>query len=213
MRRPALLGVLAAAVLCADPASAQRPLRRAFEPAVTPFVAGTGFGDRVRSTTTVLAEYDYNNGVGLGIQAERPWTRRTALMTTLAVTPLTHVTRTYNGAVSDRARILVLGLDAGIAGRLKPSAAVFGYLGGGATVATSPPSEDLSGIHAEPRLSFGIGFDAMRRERTGFRLAYLGHYVFTRSPGTDYVTRGDTMDWTFILGGRYTFGEWGAEAP
>lgn len=213
MRRPALLGVLAAIALCADTASAQRQLRRAFEPAVTPFIAGTGFGARVRSTTSTVADYDYNNGVAIGALVERPWTRRTAVMGLVSATPLTHVTRTFNEAVSDRARVVVFGLDAGVAGRLKPSAAVFGYVGGGATVGTKPPSEDLSGLHAEPRATVGVGYDAMRRERTGFRVAYFGHYVFTRSPGADYATVGSSaMDWTLVLGGRYTFGDWGTEA-
>ena len=199
-------------VLCADAASAQRQLRRAFEPAVTTFIAGTGFGDRVRSATVAVDHYDYNNGIGIGVQAERPWTRRTALMGTVALTPLTHVTRTFNETVGDVARIAIVGLDGGVAGRLKPSAPVFGYLGAGAVVATRPPSEDLSGLHAEPRVTLGVGYDALRRERAGFRVGYLVHHVFTRAPSADYVAESGSRDWTLYLGGRYTFGAWGEGA-
>ena len=199
-------------MLCADAASAQRQLRRAFEPAATYFIAGTGFGDRVHAAAATADQYDYNNGIAIGVQGERPWTRRTALMGTVAITPLSRVTRTFNETVGDRARIAIVGLDLGVAGRLKPSAPVFGYLGGGAVVATRPPSEDLSGLHGEPRVTLGVGYDALRRERAGFRVAYFAHHVFTRAPNSDYVAEGGSRDWTLILGGRWTFGSWGEDA-
>ena len=199
-------------VLCADAASAQRVIRQAFEPAVTPFLGATGFDLRVRSLESSAFRFGYDNGVVVGVQLERPWTRRTALMGSVSLAPLSHVVEDVADGGRDLERVAVLGVDAGVAGRLKPSAAIFGFAGGGAMLATRPPGNALSGVHVEPRLTLGVGLDAGRRSRTGVRFAYLAHYVFTHSPNAAYSSEGNALDWTFVLGLRRTLGTGGAEA-
>ena len=195
-------------VAAAAPARAQRErvIRQAFAPAITPFFGVTGFGVR---TTDVSddARFDYANGMAVGVQFDRPLTRRTGLLATVAITPLTRVIGTREPDVRDFDRTVVAGLDLGIAGRLKPSAPLFVYLGGGGTLATKRAVREPDGFGADPRATAGIGIDVMRLERTGFRLLYLAHWVKPTTPDASrWVAKSTAFDQTVAIGGRLMLG-------
>lgn len=209
MRRPALLlSVAAATLLLAAPLGAQRTIRRAFEPAITPFVGASNFDTRVRDSAG--ATFDYNNGIAFGVQLDHPLTRRAALIGTLALTPVTHVDQRVEvdggDATFEHGNAVVAGLDAGFAGRLKPSAALFGYVGGGLVLATRPPVADGSGMQVDPRATIGVGLDLARRASTGVRVMFLQHLTFPRTSEPGYEAESVARDWTFVLGGRFTLG-------
>jgi hypothetical protein len=190
----------------ATPACAQRAIRRAFTPAITPFIGASGFGVRTTDPDGT-AEFDYANGIVIGVQVDRPLTRRTALLATAALTPLSHVVGTQRAAVIDLERTLVAGLDLGFAGRLKPGAPLFVYAGGGATLATKTAVQEPGGFVANPRGTLGFGIDLMRHERTGFRFIYLAHWVKPSTPdAARWVAKSTAFDQTIAIGGRLTLG-------
>ena len=190
----------------ATPARAQRVIRQAFSPAITPFFGITGFGERTTATTDG-ARYDYANGIGIGVQLDRPLSRRTGLLATVAISPLTRVVGTLEPAVADFDRAVVAGLDLGVAGRLKPSAPLFVYLGGGATLATKRAAREPDGFGADPRGTVGVGIDLMRLERTGFRLIYMAHWVKPSTPDASrWVATSTAFDQTIAIGGRLMLG-------
>jgi hypothetical protein len=195
-------------IAVASPASAQRDrIRQAFAPAVTPFIGAMSFG--MRSTEVADgAEFEYANGIALGVQLDRPLTRRTGLLVTLAATPLSRVVRRLDGVIVDLDRTLVGGLDLGLAGRLKPGAPLFVYVGGGAALATHGATRETSGFVAEPRGSVGLGIDLMRLEHTGVRLLYLAHFTKPASPDdARWSAKSSAFDQTFAIGGRIMLGK------
>ena len=205
MRRPALLAL--AVALCAHPLRAQfeRPTR-AFETAVVPAIGFAGFGERFEDIRR--SRFQYNASLALGAQLQRGLTRRTGVMATVLLAPLSHVLE--NGAdestiVGSRAIIGVV--DAGVAGRLKPRVPVYGYLGGGMLVGTRPPATATTGSYLEPRATFGFGVDAMRGSRGGLRVTYLGHVAFPHDPGgVPYARERSVYDWTLLAGARIPLG-------
>lgn len=195
-------------VAAAAPAHAQRDrvIRQAFAPAITPFFGVTGFGVRTTDASDG-ADFDYANGMAVGVQLDRPLTRRTGLLGTVSISPLTRVVGTLGPAVIDFERTLVGGLDLGLAGRLKPGAPLFVYLGGGATLATRRAARESDGFGADPRVTAGLGIDLMRLERTGFRLLYMAHWVKPGTPDESrWVAKSTAFDQTFAIGGRLTLG-------
>lgn len=203
-----LLLLAAAAPL---PAQSDRVIRQAFAPAVTPIIGAAGYGERTVAATDGT-RFDYNNGLTLGVQLDRPLTRRTGLMGTVAITPLTRVVGTRDIATADLDRTVVAGLDLGIAGRLKPAAPLFVYLGAGALLATKRPAAETDGFGAEPRATAGVGIDLMRRERTGFRLLYLAHWAKPSSPDdARWAAQSTAFDQTMAIGGRYMLGSGGGD--
>ena len=218
MRRPlshalAAALLLAATAATATPAAAQRSriVRRAFDPSVTVLLGTSIFGER----TTALeggASFDYNNGLVLGVQFDRPLTRRTALMGTVTVAPLSRVAATVQEAVGELDRTLIAGLDLGFAARIKPAAPLFAYVGGGGVLATKRAAGDTDGTAFDPRVTGGLGVDLLRSERTGLRIMYLAHVVFPSTPdAATWEAKSTTLDHTIVLGGRVTLG-WGREA-
>ena len=210
MRRPLSQGFAALLFLAAaaTPGFAQRDraIRQAFTLAITPFVGATGFGERTTATLDG-ARYDYANGAAIGAQFDTPLTRRTGFLATVALTPITRVVGTLGPAVIDLDRALVAGVDLGFAGRLKPSAPLFVYLGGGATLATKRAAREPDGFGAEPRATAGFGIDLMRLERTGFRFLYMAHWVKPGTPDESrWVAKSTAFDQTFAIGGRLTLG-------
>jgi hypothetical protein len=200
MRRPLLLGTTAILlfVAVAAPASAQRDrIRQAFAPAITPVIGAMGFG--LRSTEVADgADFEYSNGIALGLQLDRPLTRRTGLLLTLAATPLSRVVRRQDDVIA----------DLGIAGRLKPGAPLFVYVGGGAALATHGATREPSGFVAEPRGTVGLGVDLMRLEHTGVRLLYLAHFTKPASPeDARWSAKSSAFDQTFAIGGRVMLGQ------
>lgn len=220
MRRPPFSSLLAplatmcaAAALVAAPAGAQSSfaLRRGFERAITPFIGATGFGARTTGVATqngAPGDFGYNNGLALGAQADLPLTRRTAVMATLAITPVSHVTLTYGtGGVASLDRTMLAGLDVGLAGRLKPGAPLFAYVGGGGLLATHRAAGEGAGAGVDPRASAGLGVDFGRHTRSGVRLMYLAHLAFPTTPdAAQFPARSSAFDFTVFLGGRFTFG-------
>lgn len=197
----------------ATPARAQRErvIRQAFAPAITPFFGVTGFGVRTTDVSDGV-RFDYGNGMAIGVQLDRPLTRRTGLLATVSVTPLTRILGTREPDVRDFDRTVVAGLDLGIAGRLKPGAPLFVYLGGGGTLATKRAVREPDGFGAEPRATAGVGIDLMRLERTGFRLLYLAHWVKPGTPDASrWVASSTAFDQTFAIGGRLALGGGRAE--
>ena len=200
--------VPAALLAVAAPAHAQRErvIRQAFAPAITPLFGTTGFGQRMTDVESG-AGFDYANSFALGVQLDRPLTRRTGLLATLAVTPLTRVVRTQGPEVIDYERAVVGGVDLGIAGRLKPAAPLFVYVGGGAVLATNNAVREPEGFEIDPRGTAGVGIDLMRLERTGFRLLYLAHWVKPSSPDeAQWVAKSSAIDHTIVVGGRLMLG-------
>jgi hypothetical protein len=196
-------------VVAATPARAQRVVRQAFAPAITPFFGATGFGARTTDLASD-ARYDYANGFAIGVQLDRPLTRRTGILATIALTPLTRVVGTQEPAIIDLDRTLVAGLDVGLAGRLKPGAPLFVYAGGGATLATRSAALEPGGFDADPRGTVGFGIDLMRLERTGFRFLYLAHWVKPSTPDESrWLARSSAFDQTIAIGGRLMLGSGG----
>ena len=197
-------------VAVAAPAAAQRErviIRQAFEPAITPFIGASGFGVRTVGVSDG-AEFDYNNGFVLGVQVDRPLTRRTGLLVTATVTPLTRVVGTNKPTIAELAKTVVGGVDLGIAGRLKPGAPLFVYVGGGVSMASNEAVLEPQGFVADPRASVGIGIDVMRFERTGFRFLYLAHFVKPSTPDeTQYTAQSSAFDQVFAIGGRMMLGK------
>lgn len=210
-RRAALLLAAGAVTVGAARAGAQSSLAssRAFQPAITPFIGVSGFGVRTRGDFVdgADAEFDYNNGIALGVQVDRPLTRRTAFVGTLSVTPLSRVNAEFSTGISELERTLVAGVDLGFAGRLKPAAPLFAYLGGGGVFATRRAAGEMDGSSFEPRASAGLGLDLLRRERAGVRIMWIAHLVFPGTPDESrWVAESSTLDHTLILGGRWTVG-------
>lgn len=210
-RRAALLLAAGAVAVGAARAGAQSSLAssRAFAPAVTPFIGVSDFGARTRGDYVdgADAEFDYNNGLALGVQVDRPLTRRTAFIGTLSVTPLSRVTAEVSTGIGELDRTVVAGIDLGFAGRLKPAAPLFAYLGGGGVFATKRAAGETDGTSFEPRASAGLGLDLMRRERAGFRVMWIAHLAFPGTPDeARWVAESSTVDHTIILGGRFTLG-------
>jgi hypothetical protein len=208
MRRPSplALAALLAGALGARSAHAQFDrATRAFEPAIVPFVGFAGFGDRLDDAER--SHFQYNASLAIGAQLQHPLTRRTALLGTLALAPLSHVieNRADHSVVSHQ-RVMLSTLDVGFAGRLKPAVPVFGYLGAGAVAATRPPEPDVDGVQVEPRVSVGAGVDLMRGSSGGLRVAYTAHFAVPRSPDPTYGTLSHAYDWTLLVGGRITLG-------
>jgi hypothetical protein len=208
MRRPLLQAGAAMLLLAvaATPARAQRAIRRAFAPAITPFFGATGFGVR---TTEVAgdADFDFANSFAIGVQLDHPLTRRTGVIATAALTPLTRVIATQGQAIADLDRTVVAGLDVGLAGRLKPGAPLFVYAGGGATLSSRTPAFEPGGFGASPRGTLGFGIDFMRLERTGFRFIYMAHWVKPSSPDESrWTAKSSAFDQTIAVGGRLMLG-------
>lgn len=214
MRRPASLAGLAAAVLLAPVvAGAQRPVRRAFAPALTPFAGISAFGARTEGPAPGTAANDYTNSLVFGVQAERPLTRRTGLMGTLAVSPFTRVTAHTGSVIAEGPRARAIAVDGGIAGRFKPSAPVFGFVGAGGVMFSRPAripdgaNPEAGGAIVEPRATAGVGLDFLRREQDGFRVMWLGHLAVPRVAGDDrYTSNSAAFDWTLVIGGRLSLG-------
>lgn len=220
MRRPipqALATLLLAALslgagLAATPARADaqgpRIVRRAFEPAVTLLFGAAGFGER----TVDLADdarFEFANSIAVGVQLDQPLSRRTALLGTVMLAPLTRVDAERGIEVRELDRTLAVGLDVGIAARLKPVAPLFVYAGGGGLLTTKRAAAETDGTGFDPRVTGGIGFDVMRLERTGFRFMYLAHVTFPGTPDdARWEAKSSTFDQTIVIGGRYTLG-WG----
>ena len=211
MRRPFPHAAAATLLLLAvaAPADAQRDrvIRQAFAPSITPLIGATGFGVR---TVGVIdgARYDYANGIAVGLQADRPLTRRTGLQGTLMLSPLTRVVVTNGPDVGDLDRTLVGALDLGIAGRLKPGAPLFVFAGGGATMALKRAAREPDGFGADPHASVGVGIDFMRFERSGFRIMYLAHFVKPSTPdAAQWKSKSSAYDQVVAIGGRMMLGK------
>ena len=211
MRRP--LSQAAAATLfllaVAAPADAQRDrvIRQAFAPSITPFIGATGFGVRTVGVSDDT-HFDYANGLAIGLQADRPLTRRTGLQGTFMLSPLTRVVATNGPAVGDLDRTVVGAIDLGIAGRLKPGAPLFVFAGGGATMALKRAALEPDGFGADPHASVGVGLDFMRFERTGFRIMYLAHFVKPSSPDeAQWTAKSSAYDQVVAIGGRMMLGK------
>lgn len=198
-------------VVVAAPAAAQsdRVIHQAFAPSITPFVGATGFGTR---TTQVSdgAKFDYNNGVAFGVQLDHPLTRRTGLIATASITPFTRVIGTRGSTVVDLDKAVVGGIDLEFAGRLKPNAPLFVYVGGGAVLATKQAVFAPDGFEADPRASVGVGLDFVRHEDFGVRFMYLAHWVKPSSPDESlWTAESSAFDQTFMLGARIRLGKEG----
>ena len=206
----ALLPALAAVVLGATVAEAQAErARRAFEPSLSLTLSPRLFGTRVESPT---ADFSYKSSVGLSLWGELPVTRRTGVAAALTVSPFSK--QRSDGSASNVAlyeSVVLYGADVGLAARLKPAAPVFFFLGGGVVAASRSAAPLAEGSVVEPQGTFAVGYDALRRGPWNLRAVYTGHVVRPADPEldpdvTDVSAASTAYDWTFQLGGRYTFG-------
>ena len=201
----AILPALAAVALGAPPAEAQGP-RRAFEPALTLSISAKQFGTRLDDATS---EFRYKSSAGLSVWTELPLTRRTGLLATANLTPFSKQ-RVEGGAADNVAvygDVVTYGADVGLAARLKPSAPVFFFLGGGLVAASESAHPDDDGGAVEPQGTFAVGYDARRRGPWNLRAIYVGHLVIPADGNVPDASPASTAyDWSFQLGGRYTFG-------
>ena len=202
----AILPALAAVALGATPAEAQAErARRAFEPALSLTLSANQFGTRLEGPS---AEYRYKNSAGLGVWGELPITRRTGLLATANVAPLSKQrAEGANDNVAVYGSVLAYGADAGIGARLKPSAPVFFFLGGGVVAASKIADPNDDGSVFEPRGTVAVGYDARRRGPWNLRALYAGHLVVPGEGNLPDTSAASTAyDWSVQVGGRYTFG-------
>ena len=206
----AILPALAAVVLGAPPAEAQAErARRAFDPALTLSISAKQFGTRLQGANS---DFRYKSSAGLSVWTELPLTRRTGLLATANLTPFSKQ-RVENSAdnVAVFGRVVTYGADVGIGARLKPSAPVFFFFGGGMVAASdyADPADD-GGVF-EPQGTFAVGYDARRRGPWNIRAVYMGHVVRPAEGNLPDTSPASTAyDWSFQLGGRYTFGPSGS---
>jgi hypothetical protein len=203
----AILPALAAVALGVPPAEAQAAgARRAFEPALTLSISAKQFGTRLEGAG---AEYRYKNSPGLSVWTELPLTRRTGLLATVNVTPFSKQ-RVEGGPADNVAvydRVVTYGGDVGLGARLKPAAPVFFFLGGGLVAASEYADPRDDGGVVEPQGTFAVGYDARPRGAWNLRAVYTGHLVMPADGNLpDTPSASTAYDWSFQLGGRYTFG-------
>jgi hypothetical protein len=199
------------AFLAVLPAAAAAQLgggRRAFEPALTPWLGAMLFGNRLEQAGT---EARYRSSVAVGVRVEYPLTRRLGVMVNAGLAPFSNQ-QTETGE-SDRALYadaVVYRADAGVSWRFKPAAPVFFYVGGGVVGANRYAIQTLDGAVTDPQGALGVGYDGTRRGRWNFRAVYVGYFVFPTSvtaratSGPQVVAKGLAYDWTIQLGGRYS---------
>ena len=203
MRLPILL---LASALAALPAAAQTPrVRRAFEPALTPWVGARNFGDRAKSITDARAGYGGSFTVGASYEA--PFTRRTGFLVDLHVAPAADRRLEDETGVISYDKAIGISMSALLAARLRPQAPVFFFAGGGALAMTKKPVADADGSTLEPMLDLGFGYDGGKVGGWNVRGIFHGYFLKPADPESPgFAARRNSFDWSAGIGFRRTFG-------
>jgi len=186
--------------------------RRAFEPAITPWLGLASYGVRLSSGG---GKASYSGSVTAGARAEMPLTRRVGLMASASISPLAE--QKFESVITSQFvnRAPVYRADVGFGWRFKPRAPVFFYGGGGIVGATKTAYPDYDESALDPNVAFAIGFDRARTGRLSFRAVYASYLVFPSAPSPSSATGNTALDvqaksavydWTLELGGRYALG-------
>lgn len=198
--------LLLASALAALPAAAQTPrVRRAFEPAITPWVGVRNFGDRAKSITEAKA--GYGGSFVLGATAEMPLSRRTGFMADLHFAPSANQRLDEEQGVVSYKNAFGTSLSALLAARLRPQAPVFFFAGGGLIALSKKPVADAGGSVLEPMFDLGFGYDGGRVGAWNVRGIFHGYFVKPADPESPgFAPRKNAFDWSAGIGFRHTFG-------
>lgn len=183
--RPSLPTGLLALVAGALPAAAQErvpPPATAFPPSITTSIGLAAFSPRYESSVTG-SEYSYGSSVSISLRADYPLTRRVGLSAEAMVAPLAKQrveTPNFGRTVGDD--IIVYGIHAGLAGRLKPGAPVFFQVGGGLTTASKHAHPEADGSPMEPHAGLTIGYDGSVFGRANIRVTYSARLASVDAP-------------------------------
>lgn len=203
--------LLLASALAALPAAAQTPrVRRAFEPAITPWFGMRTFGDRAKSVSGATTKYGGSYAVGATV--ELPLSRRTAFTADLHVAPSAGQRLDAPTGIVSYDDALATSLTAGVAARLRPQAPIYFFVGGGLLSVSKKSVPDAEGSVLEPVGDFGFGYDGARVGRWNVRGIFRGAIVRPADPESPgFAATGGAFDWSVGLGARRSFGGAGAE--
>ena len=204
--------LLLASALAAVPAAAQTPrVRRAFEPAISPWIGMRNFGDRAKSVSG--ARTSYGGSYAIGATLDLPMSRRTAFRADLHVAPSANQRLDETNGIVSYDDAIGTQLTAGVAAKLRPQAPVFFFLGGGVLAMSKKSVADAEGSTIEPVGNFGFGYDGARVGAWNVRALVQGNVVKPADPDSPgFAATGVAFDWVIGLGARRTFGRTVAEA-
>lgn len=199
-----LLRLACAATLIATPALAQRrPPALAFPRSAGPAIGIASFGTR---STSSGASFSYKGSVLVGGKFDMPLTRRTGLLLSLGLAPLSQQRGASNVSTLLSEKLMVGIADAAVGFRFKPSAPVFFAGGGGVTYATRPPVPESTGSVMEPHVLLAVGYDAKSGDTWNVRSAFSNRFIMVAADDSaPTVDKSIGYDWTFELIFRYTF--------
>ena len=157
---------------------------RAFPVALTTSLGVASFSPRYEQPAT-RTKYGFGSSLVITARGDYPLTRRLGLTGELSVAPLAKQRADHRefGRVV-HGKLLVLGADAGIAGRFKPGAPVYFQVGGGAILATKHALPGADGQAFEPYAGFTVGYDARPFGRSNIRVSYSGRIAAADIPDT-----------------------------
>ena len=203
--------LLLASALAVVPAAAQTPrVRRAFEPAITPWVGVRNFGDRAESVSGARAGYGGSFTVGASFEA--PFTRRTGFVADLHLAPSAGQRLDDEQGISTYENAVGVSFSAALAARLRPQAPVFFFAGPGVILMTKKPIADAEGSSIEPMADVGFGYDGGRVGQWNVRGIVHGYFLKPADPDSPaFAARGSAFDWAAGIGFRRVFGGTAAE--
>ena len=198
--------LLLATALAALPAGAQTPrVRRAFEPALVPWIGVRSFGDRAKSVSGARAGYGGTFSVGAAVEV--PLSRRTGFMADLHLAPSAGQRLEDDDGISTYENAMGISFSAALAARLRPQAPVFFFAGPGVLFMTKKAIADASGSTIEPMADFGFGYDAARVGGWNVRGIVHGFFVKPADPESPgFSATGSAFDWSVGIGARRSFG-------
>ena len=183
--RPSLSAAALALVASTAVVPAQErvpPPTTAFAPSITTALGFAAFAPRYAAPVSGT-EYSFGSSLAVTARADYPLTRRLGFSGELMVAPLAKQRvehPEFGRTVADN--IIVFGLHAGLAGRLKPAAPVFFQVGGGLTMATKHAYPDVEGRPLEPHAGFTVGYDGAPFGRANIRVTYSARFAFAGMP-------------------------------
>lgn len=203
----------AALLLSAAPIEGQSRIpRRAFVPAVTPWLGVAGFGQRL---TVPSARFRYGTSAMIGVTGDMPLSRRTALLGTVGVAPSRQRGEFVGDARTSGDVVQLFEAELGLAARLRPSVPVFFYAGGGVLRASRYAAPGVTGSAVEPRGTLAVGYDTQQSGRLSIRALAGAHFARPGAPAADSARLGNppssfpltvksgAVDWSVRVGVRY----------
>lgn len=171
--------------------SQDRPLppARAFPLAITTSAGLASYSPRYQQPDT-RTKYGFGSSLVISARGDLPLTRRLGLMGEISAAPLAKQRADhgeFGPVVHDG--LIVLGVEAALAGRFKPGAPVFFAVGGGTLMASKHALPNAEGRPVEPYAGITVGYDASQFGRSNIRITYSARIAAADIPEPPGGTR------------------------